>query len=402
MFDNNERKMIEDIGLNCLFIEEKNKDKKLVELDYFRQEAFVSNENVKQALLYNKEMFKDFNISFYGFPILVLDPRNWHDIYIDIIDKYQIKSLIFSAYLTTFLEKQAIEQKQLIDIGFLKQISSLKQFYIQPQKDMIFEEFWSIKDFTPLEYLQKLEYLSISNNETFVDIVFSKLQMLKEVNLQYPKDNKTIYECQNIERIDTRYYEQDLMVIEDWKKLKYFSAYCDNLESFNGLENLNQLDTFRPEVTSKFKTFEGTKSKSIKTFFIYTEAKKTPKTLQGISGLEVVENIAINGFKQLDSIDDLHQCISLKELTFENCKIPKDIVKLGMLKNLEKLILDNCKDIESLEFVREFQNLKYLSFDGNTKIINGNLDFLKELSNHGVEIYFTDRKHYSVKFKDLN
>ena len=401
MFDENERKTIEDMGLNCLFIEESNKDKKMIELDFLDKEDIFFTEKIKQASLYSAETFQDFNISFYGFPILALDPRYWNDVYIDIINKYHVVSLIFSEFLTAFLKKQTIEKEQLTNIDFLKQTPSLKQFYIQNQKDMIFEECWNIEDFTPLEYLQKLECLSISNNRTMVDIDFSKLKELKEVNLQYPKENKTIYKCQNIEEIYTRYYEKSLNVMKNWKKLKYFSAYCDNLESFAGLDIFNELEISKVEITSKFKTFEECNSESIKIFYIYTEARKTPKTLKGLSGLTRVENIAINGLKQLESIDDLQQCDSLKELTFENCKIPDDILMLNKLLNLEKLVFDDCKDIESLQFVRELPNLKYLSFSGNTKVIDGNLDFLKELADTGVEIHLTNRKHYSIKYKDL-
>jgi len=402
MFDKNARNNIEKMGLNCLFIDENNRAKKLVELDYLDREKFAFNEKVKYSLLYSSELFQDFNISFYGFPILILDPRNWHEIYIDIINKYQVQSLIFSVYLTGFLKNQTKKKKKLIDISFLKQAPSLKQFYIQPQKEIILSEFWDIEDFTPLEYLCNLEYLSISNNETFIDINFSKLSQLKEVDLQYPIEDKTIYQCEHLETVNIRYYEKSLDAIKNWKKLKYFSAYCDNLESLEGLHSFSQLQIFKPEITAKFKTFKGTNSKSIIKLHVYTEAKKTLKTLDGISGLEVLEDIALNGFRQMESIGDLFKCSSLKELTFENCKIPNDISALDSLANLEKLVFNDCKNIESLEFVKKLPKLIYLSFNGNTKIMDGNLDFLKKMSESGTEIYFNDRKHYSIKYKDLD
>jgi hypothetical protein len=45
--------------------------------------------------------------------------------------------------------------------------------------------------------------------------------------------------------------------------------------------------------------------------------------------------------------------------------------------------------------------MKYIAFCGNTKIIDGNLDFLKPLAQKGVEIYLTNRRHYSIKAKEL-
>jgi len=187
----------------------------------------------------------------------------------------------------------------------------------------------------------------------------------------------------------------------NWGKLKRFGAYFDKLETFDGLEVFQKLQELKGEFTSKLATFEGMKSNNIKIFYYFTEAKKTPKTLDGISGLSKVEDIALNGLNRLESVQDLSKCITLKELTLENCKIPSDIYALKSLKNLEKLTLDNCRDIETLEFIKELQNLRYLSFTGNTKVLDGNLEFLKNMSNAGVEVYFANRKHYNIKSSDL-
>jgi len=401
MFDDIERKTIENMGLNCLYIDEYNQNKKYEELDYMDQDDSFFTENIKKTILLDHELFMKFGISLCGLPILSISPNYWNNIYIEVINRYKVKSLLFSSFLTVTLKEPTIEKKQLSSLDFLKQTPSLKQFYIQSQKGIFDSEYWDIKDFTPLEYLLELESLIITNYETYVDINFSLLQSLKDVNLQYPKKNKTIYACKNIESIDTRYYERTLAEMKNWKQLKYLCTYCDNLESFKGLDSFEKLETFRPEITSKFKTFEDTKSKSIKKLHIYTEARTSPKTLKGLSGLEIIENIALNGLRQLESIDNLYQCDSLKELTFENCSIPNDILMLSTLQNLEKLVFDDCKNIASLDFVTKLSKLKYLSFDGNTKIEDGNLNFLKELFNNGVEIYFNDKKHYSLKHKDV-
>jgi len=71
----------------------------------------------------------------------------------------------------------------------------LKTFYLQPQKDMIFTEFWDIDDFSPLENHPNLENLYIPVNDMFIDIDFSTLPSLKEINLQYPRKNTTIFQC---------------------------------------------------------------------------------------------------------------------------------------------------------------------------------------------------------------
>lgn len=348
----------------------------------------------------------DFKEILCGFDSLVVQPQYFNEDMIHIIQEKNIQCLYLEDRLIGgFFEKEIDKYKTLTDLSFLVKISHLKCFKMDAYTPFFSEKPISkIEDYTPIENLKELEYIYIPDNGDYpvlVDIDFSKLKKLKEVNLPYPKKNKTIYRCENIESIETRYYEKDLIVMENWKKLKYFSAYCTKLESFKGLSSFNKLEILKVEITSKFKSFENTNSQSLKTFFVYTEAKKTSTTLNGLSGLKNVEKISLNGLKMLEDISDLSYCITLNELVFENCKIPNDVSTYSSLINLKKLIFDDCKDIESLEFVKTLSKLRYLSFSGNTKIIDGNLDFLLELSRKGVEIYFNDRKHYSVKYKDI-
>lgn len=403
MFDFEERNKIENMGLNCILIDEHNKDKKYKELTYLDHENSMLkyNEKTLNSCLLDTKIFEGFGIKLHGFPILIIDPRYWDHVYGGIILKYKIEVLIFSSFLTTFLKKPTKKPQPLVSIEFLKDLNCLKQFYVQPQKDMVVQEFWDIKDFTSLEYLSNLEDLSISNDETVVDIDFSKLKQLKRVNLQFPQENVSLYECINLESIDTRYHENDFTPLSKLQKLNFFSAFCDNLESFEGIDKLSNLEDIKLETTSRLKELKNLQSDTIKIFYLYTEEASKLKSFDGIEGLTSVENIALNGYKKLESIGNLSECHTLQTLTFENCKIPNDIDQLSTLKNLEKVTLDDCRDVNSLNFVKELPNLKYLSFDGNTKITDGNLEFLKELNNKGIEIYFNDRKHYNLKFKEI-
>lgn len=401
MFDNDDRKIIENLGLNCIFIDESNKGKTYKELHYFNNSLFEKNEKVQNTPLLDVDLLKSFDIIPCGFPILIVNPSFWNDIYVDICQKYHVEVLVFSAHLTTLLKKPIIAPSTLQAITFIKHLKDLKQFYLQPQKDMVMQEFWDIKDFTPIESLNNLEDLSISNDETIIDINFTKLKELKKVNLQFPPENVSLYECINLESIDTRYYEKDFTSLYKLQKLNFFSAYCDNLESFEGIEKLRSLEDITIETTSNLRELKNLQSDTIKVFYLYAEETNKLKSLKGIEGLPLVENIVLNGLKKLESINSLSKCHILKILTFKNCRIPNDIDQLSTLKNLQKITLDDCKEINSLEFVTQLPNLKYLSFDGNTKITDGNLEFLKELNNKGVEIYFNDRKNYNVKYSEI-
>lgn len=450
MFDNIERKKIEKLGLNCLFIDEENQNKRCIDLDYIDSDDIFLKNNISfqnSTLLPEINTFKSFGINSIDLPMLIVSPEYWDDIYIEIINKYSVKNLILSAKLTTFLKKPTREKKLLTNLSFLKSTSPLTQFYLQPQKGFFIDDIWDIYDFKPLEYLRELEYLSISNNETLVDIDFSKLTKLKEVNLQTVEKNRTLYECYDLERINSRYYEKDFLLLSKLEKLMHVSLYLDNAVNFIGINKLINLKEIHLEVTTKLKSFEGLSNKSIEIFWLYSD-KCNAKTLDGIGGLVNTKQILLAGLKKLDSIGDLKNCKSVIELEFQKCTLPDDIISVKelynleifkllkcrgvfslsflskienlkeihiegtiipddisdicLLKNLESLTLIDCKEIQSLEFVTSLENLKYLNFAGTTKILDGNLDYLDILKVRGVSISFDNRKHYSRKIKDVN
>lgn len=348
----------------------------------------------------------NFNSDFYGLDTLVVQPQYWDNKFIEFINKKHIECL----YLTdksigAFYEAELDKYEILTNLSFLKDMVYLKCLKIDALPPLFGDSILKIEDYRPIESLNKLEYIHIPDSgdfPVFVDINFSKLKQLKNVNLQFPQENKTLYRCTNLESMYIGYHDKDFIPLNKLQKLNFFTAFCDNLESFEGLDKLSSLEDIKLETTLKLKELKNLQSDTIKIFYLYTEEACKLKSLDGIEGLTSVENIALNGYKKLESIKNLSKCHTLQILTFENCKIPNDAEHLSYLQNLERITLDDCKEINSLEFVIKLPNLKYLSFGGNTKITDGNLDFLKELSHKGVEIYFNDRKHYTIKEKDVN
>jgi hypothetical protein len=357
VFDNNERLLLESVGLNCVYIDKQNKDCLLRNLSYINTDnpSFKANKNIQSQKLLDKKFFNGFGIGRIFLPVLIVDPSYFYDIYIEIIKKYKVQSLILDATMSVFLKKPTAKRKVLRSIDFIKDLYFLKLFYLQPQKDMMLIDFWDIDDFSPIEHLKELECLYIPTNDLFVDIDFSQLKQLKEFDLQFPKENKTIYQCQNIESAETRYYEADFSMIQNWKSLKRFGAYFDKLKSFEGLENFKHLKEFKGQFTSKLKSFEGLKSKSIETFFYYSEVRNTPTSLEGISGLENVKLLKFSGLKKLETIADLTQCSTLEEVWFEESKVPSDIEKLAQMPNLKKVFIDYPGDV-----VKQYPKLKPL------------------------------------------
>jgi len=357
MFDRVDRKIVESMGLTCILIDEHNKDTKLKDLDYIDKSSIGKNEKVLNSTLYSKEMLESFGINPSVLPILIIDPRYFDDIFIEIAKKYNVKSLILNTVMTSFLKKPLADVKVLKSIDFIRELSFLKQFYLQPQRDMIVAEFWDIDNFFPLENHDELEYLYIPANDVFIDIDFSTIHKLKGFNFQFSKRNKTIFQCTNVEEVDTRYYYNDLTDAQNWKKLKKFGAYFDKLKSFEGIESFKYLEEFKGEFTSSLQSFEGLNSQSIKTFYYYTETRKTPVTLKGVSGLKNVETIKLSGLKKLNSIADLSECKNLKEFWLEESSVPDDIEEITNIKSLEKVFIDYPEKV-----LKRFPKLKpYMS-----------------------------------------
>jgi len=347
----------------------------------------------------------DFKADFYGLDTLIVQPQYWHTKFIEFINKKHIECLYLTdRHIGAFYEEELDKYKTLTDLSILKDVPHLICLKMDALPPLFGDPIIKIVDYTPIEDLKKLEYIYIPDSGDFpvyVDIDFSKLTQLKKVNLQFPQGNVLLYECINLESIDTRYYEKNFTALNKLQKLNFIGAYCDNLESFEGIIKLGNLEDMKLETTSSLKELKDLHSDTVRIFYLYTEQASKLKSLGGIEGLTAVEHIALNGYKKLESIGSLSQCHTLKTITFENCKIPYDIDQLSKLKSLEKLTMDDCKKVKSLAFAKKLKNLKYLSFDGSTDILDGDLVFLKELSNRGVEIYFNDREHYNIRLAEI-
>jgi len=76
-FDKHDRKIIENMGLNCIYIDKDNKDCVLKDLDYInkRDGFIVNNEKVLNSTLLSRDTFESFGIHAYPLPILIVDPR---------------------------------------------------------------------------------------------------------------------------------------------------------------------------------------------------------------------------------------------------------------------------------------------------------------------------------------
>jgi len=330
---------------------------------------------------YRLSEFWDYEVDFHGYETLIAQPQYWRQSCVDIINQKQIQCLVLTDRIIGGLfEDDARNFQTMTDIGFLKPLQHLRCLQIDPHHSFHTGPIMRISDYTPLEMLTGLESLIIEDDteyETLVDIDFSKLRQLRTACLQFSKENVSLYDCVNIEKLTTRFYGKDFSMMQNLKDLQYLVAYAGALQTFDGIEVFEDLETLELQTTDKL------------------------ESISHVGGLSNLKAFALRGAVKLASFDGLQNCKSLNELTLENCRIPDDADQLSKLKRLEKLTMDDCKKVKSLAFAKTLKNLKYLSFDGSTEILDGDLAFLKELSKRGVEIYFNDRKHYNVKLEEI-
>jgi hypothetical protein len=336
---------------------------KIMHALYLTSETIKEEFTIKDVLgteTYSYKDLWDYENNLCGLESLIAQPQYFNKEHVEFIKDKNIKCLYLTdRFISRLFEKDNKKYKTLADLSFLEDLVHLKCFKMDAHTHFFNDKpVIKVEDYRPIEKLTKLECIYIPDNgdyPVFVDIDFSQLKQLKEFDLQFPKENKTIYQCQNIESAETLYYEADFSMIQNWKSLKRFGAYFDKLKSFEGLENFKHLKEFKGQFTSKLKSFEGLKSKSIETFFYYSEAKNTPTSLAGISGLENVKLLKFSGLKKLETIADLTQCSTLEEVWFEESKVPSDIEKLAQMPNLKKVFIDYPGDV-----VKQYPKLKPL------------------------------------------
>ena len=124
-------------------------------------------------------------------------------------------------------------------------------------------------------------------------------------------------------------------------------------------------------------------------------AQSTIQSLNGISQFSGLNRIEMYGMSKLEILDELN----LPELTAfiaDVCKKISDHEQLGACANLEELKLHECGAIKSMRFVDSLRKLKTFRFI-KTDVLDGDLSPLLRLD----DVYFTEKRHFSHKIKDM-
>jgi hypothetical protein len=187
---------------------------------YFDQQTIKQQIVLEKAGLFGEDEIWEFNRlwdykkDFYSLPTLVVQPQYWDESFLEFATTKKIKCLVLTdRTIGAFYKPNSDAFKTLKELYFLEHLPLLECLKIDALSPFLSDaKTIDIRDFSPIENLTSLKYLKVheADEAIFVDIDFKKLPLLQEASLRYPKHNKSIYQCPNIEKIDTRYYEKDL------------------------------------------------------------------------------------------------------------------------------------------------------------------------------------------------
>lgn len=124
------------------------------------------------------------------------------------------------------------------------------------------------------------------------------------------------------------------------------------------------------------------------------------KSLNGIQDLPMLDSLDLYQCKGVNCLEPLRQVSSLRSLLLDGCRGLNDLTPLKYLSMLETLSLNDCESISSLEPLAQLDKIKNIYFSGSTKIENGGLRMLMQMSNL-QSVSFANRRHYDVSLTDI-
>ncbi|WP_084157991.1 leucine-rich repeat domain-containing protein [Bacillus manliponensis] len=228
------------------------------------------------------------------------------------------------------LEFLTITRANIKDLTFFSNLKQVKKLAIRSS---------GIEDVTPLTKMDNLEYLDLSSNK------ISNVAPLSEM-----KNVKSLFLSGNqIEDITA------LSKMEQLETLNIANNKVSNVAPLSGLKNLtylslsgNQIEDITPLYTLPLTDLIATRNKI--------------KDISGIHQLNQLEDLSL-GKNQIEDVTPISQMSHLKVLELDNNEI-KDIASLSKLANLEKINLE-ANYISDLSPISKLEKLIYVNFVAN-------------------------------------
>lgn len=232
--------------------------------------------------------------------------------------------------------------QRFTDIDFLEKCRSVENLHIHSE---------TIKNFDGLKYLTNLKVLS--------------LDIGKKVNL-------------------------DLSVLPSLEEL--FGVLPGKTKGFSSLTKLKFVMIWGYNPPSK-NLSEIVQAKNIEEMHVRQANLETLEGIEKLCGLTILEVYGTNKLNDISSISNLK---NLTKLELESCKSIRDYSSIGTLNNLESLAIVSCGSMKSISFTKSLTKLKHFNFD-RTNVEDGDLSYCQRIP----EVYFTEKRHFSHKLKDL-
>jgi Leucine-rich repeat (LRR) protein len=211
------------------------------------------------------------------------------------------------------------------------------------------------KDVRPIENLTQLETLSLSAYATS-QLDLSRLPRLRKAFIEWRRQYRNLSNCVDL---------ADL----------YLNRYTE--PSLSAVEPMQNMHSLRVGGSSTLSSLEG---------------------IRGLPRLGVLGLYGLPKLRELDPIADLAG--TLEEVDLEQCRYLTSIDPLSRLARLKRLAMVDCGKIPSLRPLMNCRALEELFFSGDTYLIDGDLEFLRNLPLKNVA--FQNRKHYTLRNEELS
>ncbi len=122
--------------------------------------------------------------------------------------------------------------------------------------------------------------------------------------------------------------------------------------------------------------------------------------IDGLAAMTHLEGLELLAMAHLRSIEGLRNLTSLQRLRIEACKQVRSLEPLANLRALRHLSVSDCGEVASLHPLRGLKELERLELWGSTKIVDGDLQVIRELPKLR-DVRFDNRRHYNMRREEL-
>jgi hypothetical protein len=161
----------------------------------------------------------------------------------------------------------------------------------------------------------------------------TQLSELEGLQLLYSKKFKSLFQCQNLKRLDIEKLDtQGAVDIQNLTKLEEVEVVLSNI-----------------------------------------------KNLQGFAKLQNLKKLSLRYLPKLESIAPIERLETINRLAFQNCKRVSDWEVIGSVANLQTIFFENCGVLEDIYFLKPLEQLETVWFIGvgqQMRVNNGNVSWL--------------------------